>query len=296
MTPREVLRRVRRLEIRTRRVVEESLAGSYHSVFKGRGMEFAEVREYEPGDDVRSIDWNVSARMGHPFVKKFTEERELTVMLLVDVSGSEHFGTAMSTKVRIAAEISALLAFSAIRNNDRVGLILFTDRVETFVPPRKGREHGLRVLREVLAFEPEGRRTDIALALEVLRRVVPKRAVVFLVSDFQADGYERVLRVLARKHDVVALNVLDPREADLPPVGLLAAVDPESGERVLVDAGSPRVRRTYAARAEARRSATREILSRTGIEMLELSTAQPYEQPLVRFFRERARRVARAGG
>ncbi len=212
MTPREVLRRVRRIEIRTRRLVEESLAGSYHSVFKGRGMEFAEVREYEPGDDVRSIDWNVSARMGHPFVKKFTEERELTVVLVVDGSGSQRFGTAESTKLQLAAEISALLAFSAIRNGDRVGLLLFTDRVERFVPPRKGREHGLRVIREVLAFEPEGRGTDLGRALTVLQRVVPKRAVVFVVSDFQDDAFERPLRVAARKHDVVALRTSDPRE------------------------------------------------------------------------------------
>lgn len=294
MTPREVLRRVRRIEIRTRRLVEESLAGSYHSVYKGRGMEFAEVREYEPGDDIRSIDWNVTARMGHPFVKKHTEERELTVVLVVDGSGSQRFGTAPSTKLQLAAEVSALLAFSAIRNNDRVGLLLFTDRIERFVPPRKGREHGLRVLREVLAFEPEGHGTDLGHALVVLQRVVPKRAVVFIVSDFVDGGFERPLRVATRKHDVVALSVTDPRESELPPVGLVAAVDPETGERVLVDAGSRYVRAAYRERALRERAAVRATLDRTGVDVLPLSTAEPYDRTLVRFFRERARRVSRA--
>ncbi len=287
---------MRRLEIRTRRVVDESLAGSYHSVFRGRGVEFSEVRAYEPGDDVRTIDWNVSARMGHPFVKKFTEERELTVVLAVDASGSERFGTGASTKMELAAEVSALLAFSAIRNNDRVGLLLFTDRVEKFVPPRRGREHALRVLRELLAFEPAGRGTDVAGALEVLRRVVAKRAVVFVVSDFQDRGFERSLRVLGRKHDVVGIAVSDPREARLPEVGLLAVEDPETGARRLIDAGSARVRAAYAAAAAAAREEAMAALRRTGVDVLELSTAEPYDAPLVRFFRERARRAARAGG
>jgi uncharacterized protein (DUF58 family) len=292
-SPREILRRVRRLEIGTRRLVEESLAGSYHSVFKGRGMEFAEVREYEPGDDVRTIDWNVSARMGHPFVKKFTEERELTVVLAVDASGSERFGTAATTKALLAAEIGALVAFSAIRNGDRVGLLLFTDKVETFVPPRKGREHALRVLRDLLAFEPQGRGTSIAGALETLRRAVPKRAVVFLISDFQDQGFEKTLRVVARKHDIVAIAVSDPREAVLPDVGLVAIEDPETGDRTVLDSGSARVRRAYAARAEGVRAASRAALARTGVDVLELSTGVPYDRPLLRFFRERARRVAR---
>jgi uncharacterized protein (DUF58 family) len=257
-------------------------------------MEFAEVREYEPGDDVRTIDWNVSAKMGHPFVKKFTEERELTVMLVVDASASGRFGSATSTKLETAAEIGALLAFSAIRNNDRVGLLLFTDRVETFVPPRKGREHGLRVLRDLLAFEPAGRGTAISAALDTLRRAVTKRAVVFLLSDFQDPGFERTLRVVARKHDVVAIAVDDPREASLPDVGLVAVEDPETGTPLLLDTGSARVRAAYAARAASRRLASREALARTGVDVLELSTAEPVERPLVRFFRERARRAARA--
>jgi len=296
VTPRELIRRVRRLEIRTRRLVEESLAGSYHSVFKGRGMEFSEVREYVPGDDVRSIDWNVSARFGHPYVKKFTEERELTVVLAVDASGSEHFGTGNATKMEISAEISALLAFSAIRNNDRVGLLLFTDRVELFLPPRKGREHGLRVLREVLAVRPQGRGTRIAPAMEYLQRVVTKRAVVFLVSDFQDEGYERTLRVMAQKHDVVALSVADPREAALPPVGLIGVEDPETGERGVIDAGSERVRRAWAEASAQERQRLRDSFRRSGVDLLELSTGEPYEMPLTRFFHKRARRVAMAGG
>jgi uncharacterized protein (DUF58 family) len=296
VNPREVIRRVRRLEIRTRRLVEESLAGSYHSVFKGRGMEFAEVREYVPGDDVRTIDWNVSARNGHPFVKKFTEERELTVVLVVDASGSEHFGTSASTKMQMSAEISALLAFSAIRNNDRVGLLLFTDRTELFLPPRKGREHGLRVLRELLTIRPQGHGTRIGRALEYLQRVVTKRAVVFLLSDFEDEEFERTLRVVAQKHDVVAIAVSDPREHELPPVGLLSVEDPETRERGVLDAGSAAVRRIYREYAERTNALLRDGVRRAGVDLLELSTGEPYDIPLVRFFRERARRAVRAGG
>ena len=296
MTPREVIRRVRRLEIRTRRLVEESLAGSYHSVFRGRGMEFAEVREYVPGDDVRTIDWNVSARMGQPHVKKFSEERELTVVLVVDASGSGRFGTHRATKMQLAAEISALLAFSAIRNNDRVGLLLFSDRIELFLPPRKGREHTLRVLRELLTLQPQGCGTRIADALGFLQRVVTKRAVVFLLSDFQDRDYERTLRVVAQKHDLVAISIADPREQTLPAVGLLGVEDPETGQPAILDSGSARVRRAYADAARREREALRDTVHRTGVDLLELSTGEPYEMPLVRFFHERARRAAMAGG
>jgi uncharacterized protein (DUF58 family) len=275
-----VLRKVRRLEIRTRRLVDESLAGSYHSVFRGRGVEFAEVREYEPGDDVRTIDWNVSAKMGHPFVKKFTEERELTVMLVVDASASGRFGTA---------------TFSAIRNNDRVGLLLFTDRVERFVPPRKGRDHGLRVLRELLAFETEGRGTNLKGALDVLRRVVTKRAVVFLVSDFQDVGYDTTLRATNLKHDMVAISISDPREEALPRAGLIALTDAETGRPIVVDSGSTAVRRLFAERHRKERERMRAILKRAGTELLELSTGTDYDRQLVGFFRERARRATRAG-
>ena len=295
MNPRDVLRRVRRLEIRTRRLVDESLAGSYHSVFKGRGVEFAEVREYEPGDDVRTIDWNVSAKMGHPFVKKFTEERELTVMLVVDASASGRFGSTPSTKLETAAEIAALLAFSAIRNNDRVGLLLFTDRVERFVPPRKGRQHGLRVLRELMAFETAGIGTDLRGALEVVRRVVTKRAVVFLISDFQADGYEKTLRVVNLKHDLVAIQISDPREGALPNAGLVAVTDAETGRPVIIDSGHSGVRRLFAERFDRERARTRSLLKQAGTEILELSTGTDYDRALLLFFRERARRAARAG-
>lgn len=295
MTPREVMRKVRRLEIRTRRLVQESLAGSYHSMFRGRGMEFAEVREYCAGDDVRTIDWNVSARMGHPFVKKFTEERELTVVLVVDASGSAMFGTGVATKLEMSVEIAALLAFSAIRNNDRVGLLRFTDRIERFLPPRKGREHALRVLREILAVHPHGRGTRIGQALEFLQHVVRKRAVVFLVSDFQDTDYERTLRIVARKHDVVALSVTDPREAMLPESGLVSVVDPETGTVGVVDAGSAAVRRAYAQMAERQRVALRDTMRQAGVDLLELSTGSSYELPMVRFFHERARRATRHG-
>jgi uncharacterized protein (DUF58 family) len=264
-------------------------------MFRGRGMEFAEVREYCPGDDVRTIDWNVSARMGRPFVKKFTEERELTVVLAVDASGSGGFGTDDSTKMAMSAEIAALLAFSAIRNHDRVGLLLFTDRVERFLPPRKGREHALRVLREVLAAEPAGRGTRIGQALEFLQYVVRKRAVVFLISDFQDGGYERTLRVVARKHDLISVSVSDPREEALPDVGLVSVVDPETGAVGVLDAGSSAVRRAYEEFARRFRADLQETMKRAGVDLLELSTGEPYELPMVRFFRERARRAIRHG-
>ena len=296
MNPREIIRRVQRLEIRTRRLVNESLAGSYHSVFRGRGMEFAEVREYVQGDDVRTVDWNVTARVGHLYVKKFTEERELTVVLMADASGSGRFGTGSATKLQLAAEISALLAFSAIRNNDRVGLLLFTDRIEKFVPPRKGREHGLRVLRDLLTVEPAGTGTKISTALEYLQHVVRKRAVIFLVSDFQDLGYERALRVAARKHDVVAISISDPREAVLPDVGLISVEDPETGLRGVIDSGSARVRQAYAEHARRQRLLLQDTVKQTGVDLLELSTGDDYEGPLVKFFRDRARRAARLGG
>lgn len=295
MTPGELLRKVQRLEIRTRKLVDQSLAGSYHSVFRGRGMEFAEVREYEPGDDVRTIDWNVSARMQHPFVKKFTEERELTVVVAVDTSGSGRFGTALTTKQELATEVSALLAFSAISNNDRVGLLLFSDQVEHYVPPRKGREHALRVLRDLVAADPGSAGTDIAGAVTYLRNVLKKRAVVFLVSDFQDRGYDTLLRTVARKHDVVGIRISDPRESELPQTGLVAVEDPETGMRRLVDSGSRRVRSDYAAWAGRREMEIRETVRLSGIEFLELDTAEDYENRLVRFFRTRARR-ANTGG
>ncbi len=287
----EILKKVRRIEIRTNRLVNESLAGEYHSVFKGRGMEFDEVREYTPGDDIRTIDWNVTSRMGHPYVKKFVEERELTVMLLVDASASGDFGTVGSTKRAMAAEVCALLAFSAIRNHDRVGLFIFTDREERYVPPRKGRNHVLRVIREVLTFQPVGKRTDLSLALESLARGVRRRSVAFIVSDFLSADYERALRLANRKHDLIALSLSDPREQDLPPVGILELEDAETGRRILVDTWDRRGIKQFAASARERAEARRRLFRRNEVDFVELSTASPYDIPLVKFFRERARRL-----
>ena len=291
MTPREILKKVRHIEIRTRKLVNDSLAGGYHSVFKGRGMEFSEVREYQYGDDVRTIDWNVTSRMGTPYVKKFVEERELTVMLVVDASGSSDFGSTPQVKEEMMAEISALVAFSAARNNDRVGLILFTDKVEKFVPPRKGRRHVLRVIREILYHEPESRGTDIAGALEYLSRLVRRRAVVFLVSDFLAAGYERPLRIANRVHDLVAFSVQDPRELEMPAVGLIALEDAETGEVQVVDTSSAKRREQFRAAAESRQEERRTLFRRLGIDSVELRTDQPYDAPLIRFFERRARRA-----
>ncbi|HEV8701878.1 MAG TPA: DUF58 domain-containing protein [Candidatus Polarisedimenticolia bacterium] len=293
MLPAEILRKVRRIEIRTNRLVNESLAGEYHSVFKGRGMEFSEVREYQFGDDIRNIDWNVTSRMGHPYVKKHVEERELTVMLLVDFSGSGEFGTRRQFKREIAAEICALLAFSAIKNSDRVGLVAFTDRIEKFLRPRKGKDHVLRVIREVLYFRPEGRATDLAQALQFLYRTITKRAVVFVVSDFLAEGYEQPLRVAARKHDVIAVTITDPREEDLPPIGLIDLEDAETGERVLVNASDRQTRERFRTWAAGRRAARAALFRANAIDALELFTDRSYDAPLVRFFHRRARRMSR---
>ncbi len=293
MLPADILKKVRRIEIRTNRLVNESLAGEYHSVFKGRGMEFSEVREYQFGDDIRSIDWNVTSRMGHPYVKKHVEERELTVILLVDFSASGEFGTRRQFKREIEAEICAILAFSAIKNNDRVGLIAFTDRIETFLSPRKGKDHVLRVIREVLYFRPRGRATDLGMALRFMYRTITKRAVVFVVSDFLAQEYEQPLRVAARKHDLIAITVTDPREEDLPPIGLLDLEDAESGARVLVDASDRRTRARFKAWAGQRRAVRETLFRANAIDNLELFTDRPYEVSLLRFFHRRARRMSR---
>ncbi|MFQ5628135.1 MAG: DUF58 domain-containing protein, partial [bacterium] len=235
MIPKEILKKVKSIEIQTRGMVNDVFSGEYHSVFKGRGMEFAEVREYQFGDDIRTIDWNVSARMGCPYIKVFDEERELTVMLLVDASRSADFGTQKQMKGEIAAEICALLAFSAIKNNDKVGLIIFTDKIEIFVPPRKGKKHVLRVIRELLYHKPVGAQTDLSLALEYLSRLITRRAVVFLISDFQDENYEQSLRIASRKHDLIAITITDPREVVLPDVGFIELEDAETGETILID-------------------------------------------------------------
>lgn len=290
MIPREILKQVRRIELSTRGLVNDVLSGEYHSVFKGRGMNFAEVREYQYGDDIRTIDWNVTARNGSPFVKIHEEERELTVMLLVDLSASGDFGTRGRFKAEVAVEICALLAFSAIKNNDKVGLIVFTDDVEKFVPPRKGRRHVLRVLRELLYHEPQSTGTDIAAALDYLNHVQRRRAVTFLVSDFQDDGFEKPLAVAGRRHDLVAVRLRDEREAELPPLGILALEDPETGQRVMVDTSRPAFRKRFADTVAARREALDKRLRRSKVDVIDIETGEPYDRPLMRFFRERARR------
>ena len=290
MIPREVLRQVRRIEIRTRRLVNDVFSGEYHSVFKGRGMEFAEVREYFPGDDVRTIDWNVTARVGRPFVKSYREERELTVVLLVDVSASQEFGTRQQLKSELVAELGATLAFSAIHNNDKVSLILFTDRIEHFVPARKGVRHVLRVVRELLYHEPTGSRTDVALALEHLNRVLRRRAVVFLISDFQAAPFDNALRVVRHRHDLIPVLVRDEREAELPAVGYVELLDPEAGERLVVDTSSRAVRRRYSELRQQRHEDLLAAFRKLRIDSIEVRTGQPFVEPLTTFFRKRERR------
>lgn len=294
--PPELLRTIRRIEIRCRRLVNSLFLGEYHAVFRGRGMEFSEVREYQLGDDVRTIDWNVTARMGAPYVKKFVEERELTVMLVVDVSGSAAFGSGGQSKREVAAEVGALLALAAVRSNDRVGLLAFTDRVERYVPPRKGTRHVLRVIRELLYLQPAGRRTCIGAAVHFLEGVLHRRSVIFLLSDFQDRGYDAPLRVLARRHDVTAIVVHDAREFALPPVGLVEVEDAETGERRLIDTTHPRVRALYAARAAAQQEERRRLLAAMSIDQVELSTGASYVEPLVAYFRRRAGRAGLTHG
>ncbi len=294
MDTRELLKKVRQIEIGIRGVVNEVFAGEYHSVFKGRGMEFAEVREYQPGDDVRNIDWNVSARMNHPFVKVFDEERELIVMILFDASSSQKFGSRGQEKGLIAVEIAALLAASAIRNNDKVGLIIFSDRIEKFVPPRKGRKHVLRVIRELLFAEEElalhNRQTRIDVALEYLNQILKRRATVFLISDFLTGGFEKSLQVANKRHDLVALHIRDPLEEALPNVGLLELEDLETGEVVLIDTAATEIRDTIAENALTENERLERFFKSIGVDYVDIYTNRPYLQPLTRFFRMRAKR------
>ena len=287
---REILKKIRRLELRTKRLVDSMFAGSYHSVFKGRGMNFEEVREYNPGDEIRAIDWNVTARMNAPFVKKFTEERELTVMLVVDVSASGDFGSVNLSKRELAAEIASILAFSAIRNNDKVGLLLFTDEVELFIHPKKGRLHILRLIREMLFFKPQHRGTNLAAALEYLNKVVTRRAVVFLISDFLAEGYSRPLAVTSRRHDLVAIPVVDPGEEDLPDVGIVTLEDPETGEQIDVNTSSRALRGAYLALEERRKRAIDQEFNKLGVDMIPLRTNEDYLPVLRAFFDRREKR------
>jgi uncharacterized protein (DUF58 family) len=292
MIPREVLRNVRRIEIRTRHMVTDLFGGEYHSVFKGLGIEFAEVREYTPGDDVRSIDWNVTARMGHPFIKQFQEERELTVLLLVDQSASGRFGTRNRLKAELAAEVGAVLALSAVQNNDKVGLVLFSDEVELTLPPSKGRRHVLRAVREILYFRPRGRGTNLAAALDHLNRIQKRRSVVFILSDFVAPDFAKSLIVTARRHDVVALRLRDVREETLPAAGVVALADLESGREVVVDTSSRAVRRAFGQAVAERERAFQDVVRAARIDHVDLWTDQDMVKPLAGFFRKRLRRRA----
>ncbi len=290
MLPKEVLENVRRLEIGTKGLVNEIFSGEYHTVFKGRGMEFAEVREYVPGDDIRLIDWNVSARTGSPFVKVFSEERELSMMLVVDMSRSGTFGTSYRMKDEVAIEICALLAFSAMKNNDKVGLLIFTDKVEKFIPPRKGRQHVLRVLREIIYHEPENTGTSINSALEYLLRVIRRHSVVFILSDFMDDGFQKSLRVVSSKHDVIAIKLTDKLETQLPDAGLISLVDAETGENVVVDTSDERIRNSYSALRRAQQERLEKMFKKMNLDHINIKTGESYVEPLYKFFRKRAKR------
>jgi uncharacterized protein (DUF58 family) len=287
MLDRETFRKIRRIQIRTRSILESGIVGSYHAVFKGRGMEFAEVREYAPGDDVRTIDWNVTARLGVPYVKKYVEERDLALLVLVDLSGSQRFGSRFLLKRDFAAELAAVLAFSAVANHDRVGAVLFTDRVESYVPPRGGHDHALRIVRDLLAVEPSGRGTDVAGALRFAGQVLRRRGIVAVISDFQDEGYAQALGILRRRHDVVALQLWDPAEAEVPAAGLVSLADPETGALRVVDTSRPEVRRELAG---ATLEEAREAFRRARVDSLALSTAEPYDRPLAAFFEAREKR------
>lgn len=295
MLSNELIRKIRQIEIHTRHLVNDSFAGEYHAIFKGRGMEFDEVRPYQFGDDIRTIDWNVTARMGAPFVKRYVEERELTVMLLVDASGSGDFGTVQRFKRELAAELAAVLSFAATTNNDKVGLLIFTDRVELFIPPRKGRVHVLRLIRDMLAFQPQGRRTDIKIALDTINHVLKRRSIVFLISDFLIDAhsYERALFVSGKRHDVIAVDLHDPLETSIPNVGLIALEDAETGELHWVDTGNRRWRTAFQERIERLNADKLQVLINNGIDRIQVSTDKDYVTALTTFFRKRARRLRR---
>lgn len=290
MIPKEIIKKIRRLDIRTKRLVNDIFSGEYHSVFKGRGMEFSEVREYVVGDDIRNIDWNVTARTGHPHIKVFEEERELTVMLMVDVSSSGEFGTATSMKRDIALEICALLAFSAIDNNDLVGLVMFTDKIEKSIMPKKGRKHVLRILRELLYFEPQDTQTDLALPLDYLNRITKRRAIVFMISDFMGTEYEKAMTVTAKKHDLVPIVITDPREEDMPNIGLIEFEDAETGKTILVDTSDYDLRKTFGLNVSTTQLSREKTFKSIGLDHIDVRLDKPYIDSLTTFFRKRAAR------
>jgi len=286
----DLLKKVRQIDIVSRKVVDEMLGGEYKSVFKGRGMEFDEVREYQPGDEIRTIDWNVTARTGKPFVKRFIEEREQALFFLVDMSASGTFGSGAKTKNEVAAELCGLLAFSAIKNNDKVGLIIFTDAVELYVPPGKGQIHVLHLIREILSFEPRHTGTDLACALDYLAKMVKKKCVTFLLSDFQDRGYEKALKLAALHYDLIAITISDPRELNLPNAGLVELADAETGERILVDTASATARKKIQTAARARQLELKDLLIRNNIDQIDVRSDRDYMGQLIRFFRTRERR------
>jgi uncharacterized protein (DUF58 family) len=283
----DLLKRVRKIEIKTRGLSRHIFAGEYHSAFKGRGMAFSEVREYQYGDDIRNIDWNVTARFNHPYIKVFEEERELTMMMLVDVSGSREFGTAMRFKKALIAEISAVLAFSATQNNDKVGVILFSDKVEKFIPPKKGRQHILRVIRELIEFEPENTQTDVAIALQYLTNAIKKRSTAFVISDFVSPPFEDALRIASRKHDVVALRIYDAHEAQMPAIGLVQFRDAETGQTLWADTSSARVRNRYEQHWNGIQRKLDETFRRSGIDNTFIRTDEDYVKPMMKLFKQR---------
>lgn len=291
----DLIRKIKRIEIRTRHLVNDSFAGDYQAVFKGRGMEFDEVRPYQPGDEIRSIDWNVTARTGEPYIKRYVEERELTVMLVVDASGSGDFGSVNRFKRELAAELAAVLAFSATTNNDKVGLLIFTSQVELFIPPRKGRRHVLRLIRELLAFQPEKTGTDLKLALDTVNRVLKRRSIVFLISDFLADPatYRRPLFVTNRRHDVIAIDLHDPLETNIAGVGLLTLEDAETGELVWVDTATATWQKAFAHQVHRHQQAKQQTFTRASVDQINITTAQEYVTELTRFFNRRSRRLSR---
>ena len=290
MISKDILKKIKQIQIHTRHLVNDAFVGEYHSVFKGRGMEFDEVREYQPGDEIRTIDWNVTARMGRPFIKRFVEERELTVMLLVDISPSGNFGSAEQLKNEVATEICALLAFSAIKNNDKVGLIIFTDKVEKFIPPKKGIKHVSRVIRELLCAQPTGKGTNIPVALEYLNKIAARRAISFLVSDFIAVNYAHALRIANKRHDVIAVSITDPREQELPNVGFVELRDAESGETLLVDTSNTHARKEYSALCNRQAQERSKLFRSMGVDEIVINTGKHYIDPIVRFFRIREKR------
>ena len=290
MIPGELAKKIRYIQIYTSKAVNDNLAGEYESLFKGRGMEFQEVREYQVGDDIRTIDWNVTARTGNPYVKLFKEERELTVMFLVDLSASGEFGSNRQIKNEAAAEICALLAFSAIKNNDKVGLIVFTDQIEMFIPPEKGTTHVLRLIRELLNFKPEKGKTDLVAGIDYLGRVLHKKSVVFLVSDFQSEGFEKQLRILGKRHDLIAVSITDPRETSMPDAGLIQLEDAETGEMVIIDTGSSSFRKRYEQLGGARLDGLKKLFRSMDIDHIDIRTGEDYVLDLVKFFRNRERR------